>query len=476
MATKKIVITGGGPSGMAAALEAVKHGATPLVFERLDRVGGLARTLELRGSRYDIGPHRFFTANAEVHRLFIEVGGSDVVRVRRLTRIYYRNKYFDYPLTPVNALFGMGLATSATILASYGAARARRLATSTSVDSFEDWIVDRFGRKLYEMFFKTYTEKVWGVPCSQIGADWAAQRIKGLSLTTAVMNALFKSKTGKIKTLVDEFMYPRLGAGMLYEKMRDRVCEGGGAVEVDAEVVRYAREGDRMIGVDVRRTSSGAAERLHGDFYLSSAPLTEILEMMDPPPPDEVLRASRGLRYRTHVGVKLEVEGPAPFPDNWIYVHSPDVKMARITDYRNFSKEMSRAANVHPLTIEYFCFPGDDVWTRSDDELVALAKKELEHMKLVVPSRVRNGFVVRSEKAYPVIERGYQDKIDIIKRWLDQLENFLPIGRSGMFKYNNQDHAMATGLLATRTALGLGKYDPWLVNIDGEYQEGGEAR
>jgi protoporphyrinogen oxidase len=474
---KTIVITGGGPSGMAAALETVKHGSKAIVLERLDRVGGLARTVELGGSRYDIGPHRFFTMNEEVHRLFVDVGGSDIVRVPRLTRIYYREKYFDYPLTPVNALFGMGILNSAEILASYSISRVRRATGNVKVESFEDWIVDRFGRKLYETFFKTYTEKVWGIPCDQIGADWAAQRIKGLSLTTAVVNALFKPKKKTIKTLVDEFMYPRLGAGMLYEKMRDRITAAGGDVRTRARVVRYLRDGRRITGLDVTSDGGSGTERLGGDFYLSSAPLTEILEMMDPAPPPEVMQAVRGLRYRNHVGVKLEVEtSQAPFPDNWIYVHSPDVRMARIANYRNFSKEMGRGPQIHPLTVEYFCFPGDDVWNRSDAELVELAKRELAHMKLVRPETVRQGFVIRSEKAYPVIERGFQEKIDVIKRWLDEMENFLPIGRSGMFKYNNQDHAMATGLLATRTALGLGKYDPWLVNIDGEYHEGGEAR
>jgi protoporphyrinogen oxidase len=471
---KTILITGGGPSGMAAALEAVKHGARPIVLERLENVGGLARTLELGGSRYDIGPHRFFTTNKEVHQLFVDIGGSDVVRVPRLTRIYYRQKYFDYPLTPLNALFGMGFLNSAQILASYLGARVSRAAGRTRVNSFEDWIVDRFGRKLFETFFKTYTEKVWGIPCEQIGADWAAQRIKGLSLTTAVMNSVFKPKK-QLKTLVDEFMYPRLGAGMLYEKMRDRVREGGGVVHTGTKVIRYLRVENRITGVDSVEGEGSVVTRSTSDFYLSSAPLTEILEMMDPPPPDEVMQAAKGLRYRNHVGVKLEVEGKAPFPDNWIYVHSPDVRMARISNYRNYSVDMSRGSNIHPLTVEYFCFADDDLWNRSDAALIELAKAELAHMKILDPSLVRQGFVVRSEKAYPVIERGFQEKIDVVKAWLDGLENFLPIGRSGMFKYNNQDHAIMTGLLAARTALGLGKYDPWLVNIDAEYHEDGEA-
>lgn len=461
---------------MAAALETVRHGARPIVLERLDRVGGLARTLDLGGSRYDIGPHRFFTLNEEIRQLFADIGGQDIVRVPRLTRIYYRNKYFYYPLTPLNALFGMGLVDSLSIMSSYLGARIRRMSGHTKVESFEDWITDRFGRRLYQTFFKTYTEKVWGIACDQIGADWAAQRIKGLSLTTAIWNALFKSKSRTIKTLVDEFMYPRLGAGMLYEKMSEQVKRGGGEIRLHAQVARYRRDGALITGAQYVSLDTGESSTATGDFYLSSAPLTEVLAMMDPPPPEHVMAAGRDLRYRYHIGVKLEVEGQAPFPDNWIYVHSPDVRMARITNYANFSKEMGRAPNIHPLNVEYFCFPGDDLWSSSDEELVDLAKQELVDMNLLDPVAVRQSFVVRSEKAYPLIERGFQKKIDIIKEWLDSLENFLPIGRSGMFQYNNQDHAMATGLLAARTALGLGRYDPWLVNIDGEYHEGGAAR
>ncbi len=471
-ATTEIIITGAGPSGMAAALETARNGAKPVVFERLNIVGGLARTMEIGGSRYDIGPHRFFTQNEEIKNLFIEIGGDDIINVPRLTRIYYRGRYFYYPLTPLNALFGMGIINSFTILMSYGMARVRGILGMTNIESFEDWTVDRFGRKLFETFFKTYTEKVWGIPCHQIGADWAAQRIKGLSLTTAVINALFKPRK-KIKTLVDEFMYFRLGAGQLYENMAGRVTDLGGEVHRGKRVTALHRDGKRITGADWK-DGTGNTGRVAGDFYLSSAPLTEILEMIDPTPPEAVMNACRGLRYRNHIGVKLEVQGKAPFPDNWIYVHSMDVKMARIANYHNFSEEMGREPDIHPLTVEYFCYETDDVWNMTDDKLVDLATRELQHMDLLDPSTVQQGFAVRSEKAYPVIEKGFQEKIDLIKEWLDTLKNFLPIGRSGMFKYNNQDHAMATGLLAARTGLGLGKYDPWLVNIDAEYHEAAE--
>jgi len=468
---RRFVIIGAGPSGLAAALESVRNGAKPVVIECLDRVGGLARTIEHGGDRFDIGPHRFFTLNEEVKQLFIDVCGSDLVHVPRQTRIYYKGKYFNYPLTPLNALFGMGVLSSIGIVASYGAARLRRVLIRPPIVSFEDWVVDRFGRRLFDTFFKTYTEKVWGISCKRIGADWAGQRIKGLTLTAAVINAVFKSNKKTIKTLIDEFMYPRLGAGQLYEKMERIVTDGGGEVLKKANVTKVRHDGFRVIAVEYRR-EDGTSETVSGDYFMSSAPLSELVAQLDPPPPPEVLAATQSLRYRNHVGVKLVVDGPPPFPDNWIYVHSNDVKMARISDYRNFSQGMSPSADRHPLTVEYFCFAGDEIWESSDAELLDRGIAELERMGIAV-GRISGSFVVRSEKAYPVIEIGYQEKIEIIKAYLDKFENLLPIGRSGMFKYNNQDHAIATGLYAARTALGQGRFDPWLVNIDGIYHEGG---
>jgi protoporphyrinogen oxidase len=465
----ELVIIGGGPSGMAAAYEAVGAGASAIVLERNDRVGGLARTLDFQGSRFDIGPHRFFTRNREVEALFVKLVAEDLVTVSRLTRIFYNNKYFNYPLTPLNALFGVGLLPSAQILTSYAAARARRLAGIGEMVSFEDWTVDRFGRRLFEAFFKTYTEKVWGVSCREIGADWAGQRIKGLSLSKAVANALFKPKDAVAKTLIDEFIYPRRGAGQFYEKMADAVTARGGQVELNAAAMQIRRDNMR-----VRAVVTTDGREIAGRFFLASAPLTDIVRMMTPAPPADVLAACAALRYRNHVGVNLLVEG-VPFPDNWIYVHSRAVGMARIANYRNFSAEMSSDPGISPMTVEYFCFPGDAVWEAQDASLLRRAERELRQMEILRGDRVIGGFVARSEQAHPVIEIGYGKHLAIIKAWLDRLENLLPIGRSGMFKYNNQDHAIATGLLAARTALGTGHFDPWRINIDAEYHEAGAA-
>ena len=469
--TSDIVIVGGGPSGLAAAYEAVGHGARALVLERLERLGGLARTEEFEGSRWDIGPHRFFTRNRKVHDLFVRVAGQDLVHVPRLTRILYNNKLFDYPLTPLNALSGLGVLTSLSIFADYGLARARSTFGRNRIENFEDWIVDRFGRKLFKTFFKTYTEKVWGISCTRIGADWASQRIKGLSLTEAVKNALFKSKSKQIKTLVDEFMYPRLGAGQLYEKMAARIVESGSEVVTRSQVLRIRREGMRVRSVTVNNGNGGSHD-VEGRYFLISAPLTDMVQMMEPAAPLAVLAACRALQYRNHVGVNLLVEG-RPFPDNWIYVHSSNVAMARVTNYSNFSPAMKSRPDLNPLTVEYFTFPGDEIWDAPDVSLLERARRELELVGLLKGARVINGFVVRNEKAYPVIEIGYERHISVIKGWMDQFENLLPIGRSGMFKYNNQDHAIATGLLAARTALDVGQFDSWRVNIDAEYHESG---
>lgn len=467
-----VVIIGGGPSGLAAAYEAAGQGAAVSVFERLDIVGGLARTIAFRGSRFDIGAHRFFTKNAEVQQLFVSLLGEEAVRVARFTRILNDGRYFDYPLTPLNAMMGVGLASGVAITASYAAARLRAACAPLPIETFEDWIVDRFGRRLFETFFKGYTEKVWGIPCSEISADWAAQRIKGLSLASALRNAVFKDRRGQIKTLVDEFIYPRLGAGQVYEIMVEAIESLGGEVKTGAPVSQLRREGNRVVAARIE-SGSGSYET-EGRFFLVSAPLTDLVKMVEPEAPEAVLRAARALRYREHIGVNLVVEGQ-PFPDNWIYVHSAEVALARIANYRNFSPAMAGSDRLSPLTVEYFASPGDEFSNASDAAMMARAVNELCCLGLIEREQVIGSFVVRSDKAYPLMEIGHQAHVATIKAWLDQFENLLPIGRAGMFKYNNQDHAMATGLLAARTAIGLKRFDPWCVNIDAEYHESGPA-
>ncbi|MBU0518645.1 FAD-dependent oxidoreductase [bacterium] len=469
---KPVVIIGAGPSGLAAAYELTKNNVSVVIIERLPQIGGLSRTLRRDGARYDIGPHRFFTQNKEVHQLWVDILQDDLLAVERLTRIFYKNKFFYYPLQPMNALFGIGAIDTVKILSSYFSTRIQQRMTPREAKTFEDWVVAQFGRRLFEIFFKTYTEKVWGIPCTEIGAEWAGQRIKGLSLWTAVMNAVFKPKSKNIKTLVDEFVFPRGGAGIIYEMMGEQVQQHGGKIVTDSHAVGFRHEGNRVKSVIVEN-SRGQQEEIEGDAFLVSSPLTEGILGFDPLPPRNIMDAAESLRYRAHVGVDLEAAGN-PFPDNWIYVHATDVYLARVANYRNFSKEMARTTDTSPLTVEYFCFRGDHIWNRSDEQLIELATEEMKQMKILMPDQISNSFVVRNEKAYPVLEIGYEKKMDLLKDYTSSFENFQPIGRCGMFKYNNMDHAIVTGLLAARNYMGE-KFDVWSVNIDADYHEGGEA-
>ena len=381
-----LVVIGGGPAGLSAAHEAVSHSATVAVFERLAIVGGLARTIAFEGSRFDVGPHRFFTKNTEVHQLFTSVLGEDLIHVRRQTRILNQGTFFDYPLTPLMQCSALVLRRGIAIAGSYAGARIRALASQNQHETFEDWIVDRFGRRLYELFFKGYTEKVWGVPCAQIGADWAAQRIKGLSLSAAIRNAVSKNRRKTIKTLVDEFLYPRLGAGHLYEKMASAITREGGNGHNRRQGHGHPPRGNAYRRCD-GRGAVGSYDVI-GKFFLTSLPVTDLIEMMNPEPPSEVTAAARALRYREHIGVNLLVEG-RPFPDNWIYVHSPEVAMARIANYRNFSPEMAGSDNLSPLTVEYFASPGDALSRASDAALVDRAVGELQHIGVMEPDQLR---------------------------------------------------------------------------------------
>ncbi|MBL8839286.1 MAG: FAD-dependent oxidoreductase [Alphaproteobacteria bacterium] len=468
-----VTIIGGGPAGLAAAHEAQRLGAAVRVVERGLQVGGLARTVEFANHRFDVGPHRFYTTNDEVRRFFIDHAGGDVLRVRRLTRIRLGARYFDYPLTPVATALGLGPLECLRILASYAAAGLRRGASQPPA-TFEDWVVAAFGRRLFEVFFRTYTEKVWGIPCREIGADWAAQRIRGLGLGAALANAFGQRRA--IKTLADEFLYPRRGAGSVYEAIAARLRAGGAAVELGCIVEAVDRDGSRVTAITTR-DGQGRRETRPVDRLMSSAPLSDLLAMLSPPPPQDVLAACGALRYRSHLAVNLIVAGN-PFPDNWIYVHSPDLRAARIANYRNFSPDMAPDEATSPITVEYFCFAGDATWRMTDDALLDLARAELAAMGFSAAGpggAPAAGFVVRSAGAYPVIDVAHADHIAAIRAWLSQFANLLPIGRTGLFRYNNQDHAIATGLLGARTMLGHGRFDPWQVNIDAAYIEAGQA-
>jgi len=461
-----LVIIGAGPAGLTAAYELSNNDKKIIIIEKKSQVGGLAETKVFGNYRYDIGPHRFFTKNKEVYELFLKILRDDAVEVNRTTRIMFKNKFFNYPLTPINALFGLGVGESIVSGFSYIFARLKSYLKISKISNFEDWVVDRFGRKLFNNFFKNYTEKVWGIDCKNIGSDWAAQRIKGLSLSTAIKFALFPNSKKRPKTLVDKFYYPRLGAGMLWEKFEDYVKGQDVEVVKNKKVTGVNNNGDNFkitIEDDLGNQTSIDTKNI---FF--SNPLLEFIDIYDADIPESVITAAKSLNYRNHISVHITIDKKL-FDDNWIYIHSPDLDMARISDFTNFSDDMSEEGK-YPLTLEYFCFEEDEIWNKNNSDIIDFALKELKSI-FNEEFNVVHSEVSRNAKAYPVIKTGYQEHIDVIKIWLADLHNITAIGRSGMFKYNNQDHAMATGLYAARTLLGHGNFDPWEVNVDGEYHE-----
>ena len=461
-----LIIIGAGPAGLTAAYELSESNNKVLLIEKKSQVGGLAETKVFGSYRYDIGPHRFYTKNQEVYKLFLEMLGSDAVEVDRKTRILFNNRYFDYPLTPLNALFGLGLAESVVIGFSYLFARVKSYLSISKINNFEDWVVDKFGKKLFNNFFKNYTEKVWGINCKDIGSDWAAQRIKGLSLSTAIKFALFPNSKKRPKTLVDKFYYPRLGAGMLWEKFEEHITNKGIEVIKNKKVtsVKKTENSFSIIYEDSERNKITVETK---NVFFSN-PLLEFISIYDFDVPQSVIDSAKSLNYRNHISVHITIDKKL-FDDNWIYIHSPDLDMARISDFTNFSDDMSETGT-YPLTLEYFCFEDDDIWNKQNKDIIDFALNELINI-FDDKFNVIHTEVSRNANAYPVIKTGYQEHIDVIKDWLSSLPNITAIGRSGMFKYNNQDHAMATGLYAARTLLGQGDYDPWEVNVDGEYLE-----
>jgi protoporphyrinogen oxidase len=462
---RKVLIAGAGPAGLTAAYEAVRAGDTPIVFEKDRIVGGLSRTDAFRGYRFDMGGHRFYTKIERAEKVWHEVLGDDLIRVRRLSRIYYNKTFFYYPLRIGNVLKGLGLWNSFMIGMSFLYAV---LFPYKDEDNFERWVINRFGRRLYLTFFKSYTEKVWGIPCDQISAEWAAQRIKGLSLRTAVLHALIGDRNQKVKSLIDQFLYPRLGPGMLWERMGEMVVERGGEVHMGHPVVGIRRDGNRVVGFVL---GGDADDRVvTADQYIGSMPLAEAVQMLDPPPPPQVLEAASHLSQRDFLTVCLIVDMPDLFPDNWIYIHDPTVQMGRLQNYKNWSADMVPDPSKSSLGAEYFTSRGEELWETDDDELIELATRELDQLGLAPADKVEAGVVYRQANAYPVYEHNYRDHLHVVEDFLRQMENFQMVGRSGLHKYNNQDHSMLTSMLAVENIHGA-EHDIWAVHSDRAYIE-----
>ncbi len=476
----KAVIIGGGPAGLTAAYELSKANAPVVVLESDPQyVGGISRTVNYKGFRFDIGGHRFFSKSREVEDLWTEIGGVDLLHRPRSSRIYYRGQFFTYPLKPFEALSKLGFVEAARCLLSFAKARIR---PTPNPKSLEDWVVNQFGERLFRIFFKTYTEKVWGMSCQEISADWAAQRIKGLSLASAIKHALFPQRMPKdrkklVKTLIDTFRYPRKGPGMMWEACTRKIRHLGGAVLLGRRVVGCRFDKDANVWVVTSRDAGGHTEEFRGEHLISSMPLRELVAQLEPSLPDDVIQASLSLRYRDFLTVGLIVREKDRFSDNWIYIHEPGVQVGRVQNYKSWSPEMLPDPNYCSYGLEYFCFAGDKLWSAPDHDLIELAKKEIQQLNLASAVDVMDGCVIRQRKAYPVYDDSYQKNVDTIRRALDEhCPTLHLVGRNGMHKYNNQDHAMMTAMLTAKNILaGDRKYDVWAVNQDAEYHEAGEG-
>ena len=474
-----VAIIGAGPAGLTAGYLLTKQGLSVAIIEKDTRyVGGISRTVEHEGYRFDIGGHRFFSKSKQVVDLWNEILPDDFIQRPRMSRIYYEGKFYSYPLRAFEALWNLGIMRSTLCMASYVKSKAF---PRKQVKSFEDWTVNQFGQKLYSIFFKTYTEKVWGMPCDEMSADWAAQRIKGLSLGAAVLDGLKRSlglnkkpNDGMAtKTLLETFRYPRQGPGMMWEAARDKIVAKGSPVLMGHAMKQLAGDGEGGWRLTATRADGGET-LVRARHAISSAPMRELAARVHPLPAT-TLEASR-LKYRDFLTVALKIRSEDLFPDNWIYIHDSKVKVGRIQNFRSWSPEMVPDESVACVGLEYFCFEGDDLWAASDDELVALATKEMHILGLVQPEQVIGGVVVRQEKAYPVYDDEYADNVAAMRTELEALYPTLHlVGRNGMHRYNNQDHAMMTAMLTVENIIaGERLFDTWCVNEDAEYHEAGD--
>ena len=468
MKGKEITIVGAGPAGLGVAIELQKNNITDiLIIDMHSKPGGLSRTEVFDNNRFDIGPHRFFTKNKEINELWHEILGNDFKPVKRFTRIYYNNKYFNYPLKPFNALKNLGFFESYHAIISYIFSQVK--VSNNEIVSFEDWVCRHFGEKLYKTFFKNYTEKVWGIECKNIGADWAAQRIKDLNLYKAMIDALNPTKHNKsVKTLVEEFDYPVYGAGMMYEKMSDRINKQGGEILFNTIVKKVNIKDNKILSVFVNNNEKEF--EIPVETLFSSMPLTKFIESIKPKVKKNILTATRELFFRDHITVNLIIDNNKLFKDQWIYIHSREVKMGRLANYNNFSSCMPGNKKKSVVSVEYFVFKNDDIWNMPDKDIIELAKEELNYMNLVNRKLVKSGFVIRETESYPTYFIGFEKYYKIVSDFVSNISNLQCIGRGGMYKYNNQDHSLYTGLLAAKNYCGA-DYNIWNVNIDAEYHE-----
>lgn len=460
---KRIAVIGAGPAGITAAYELTKKGFEVHVYEASEHIGGLSRTIELWGQKVDLGPHRFFSTDTKVNMAWLEVVGKDYRMVDRLTRIYYKKKFYYYPLKPFDALKKLGFGTAFLCVMSY---IKERILPVKKDNSFESWVIGRFGYKLYSIFFKTYSEKLWGIPCSELDEDFAAQRIKKLSLFKAIWSALFSGGKTKHKTLVDQFAYPLGGTGLVYERMANYVQENGGRVFTNMAVQQVNNN-----GMSVRSLTTMDGVEHSYDHIISSMPITHLVRNLNDVP-EAVITANSNLKFRNTILVYLKVEGENVFPDNWLYVHASDLQMGRITNFSNWVPEINNGEKSTIVVLEYWAYNQDEIWTMDEASLVELGKDELRRTGLIKDLEISNGHVFKIPKCYPVYGKGYKEPLKLVEDYLSSFEGLSVIGRYGAFKYNNQDHSILMGLLAAENIADGANHNLWEINTDYDsYQE-----
>ncbi|MBV9819147.1 MAG: NAD(P)/FAD-dependent oxidoreductase [Solirubrobacterales bacterium] len=457
-----VVVLGAGPAGLTAGYQLTNAGKPVIVLESSGQVGGIARTEVRDGYRFDLGGHRFFTKVKEVDDLWHEIMQEEFLRRPRQSRIYWNDKFLEYPLQGMDVIRKLGFVELSRCLASYAWAAVK---PKDREDTFEAWVSNRFGKRLYQHFFKTYTEKLWGVSADEIRAEWAAQRIKGLSFFSAARAAFFGNEGNQIKSLISEFNYPRFGPGQMWEQMTADIRARGGEVRLNAPVTRL-----RVDDGSVAEVVAGG-ETLYPSHVISSLPLRTTVGITEPQAPPEVRDAARGLRYREFLTVLLVIDGEDPFPDNWIYIHQPGVRVLRIQNFKSWSPWMVPNATDASIGMEYFCFEGDDLWSRDDEDLVAMAGREIEQLHLARADRVKFGFVERVHKAYPIYDELYAERVQTIRGWLQTIGNLTQVGRNGLHRYNNSDHSMLTAMRAVDNILLGTHHDIWSVNAESVYHE-----
>lgn len=467
MSDDRIVVIGAGPAGMGCANTLAAAGRPCMVIEKDRSPGGLCQTINYNGYLFDMGGHRFLSRSADVNRLWREVMGDDMLHVKRLSRIYYRKKYFNYPLSFFNTFWNLGPIESFLCVASYLKWKAPR---PSDDETFESWIIRRFGKRLYNIFFKVYTEKVWAVPCSDISADWAQQRIQGLSLRVAIKKAILGSGEGP-KTLSEEFFYPRTGPGEFYKRLMESDAARCAQFLFGRTVVKIKHDGQKIISVVFRDFLEERTEEVPVGHLCSSMPLPVLVDMLEPRAPEEVMAAAGKLSFRSFLTVNVILDKEHVFPDQWIYVHSPEVRLGRIQNYKNWSPAMVVDLKKTSLGLEYFCTEDDNLWVMNDVELINYALGELEKIGIASRRHFITGFVVRRSHAYPVYALDYRKHVNTIRMFLGQFSNLQTIGRSGLFRYDNSDHALTTGICAARNILGPERRDIWEINTDKEYLE-----